>query len=93
MIDSFEDISLRILKTEDSETKLSKLIQHEDNLTDFLYKPTDVGYSPGMNFEAGRITGIKLESNKRFFLIETQQPIKSAMDGFVALNTRHLTTT
>ena len=47
---------------------------------------TDAGYSPGINFEAGRITALKLEFNKRFFLIETQQLIKSAIDGVVVVD-------
>ena len=59
MIDSIEDI-LRILKEEDSENKFTKLIHRDDNLTDLLYQLTDVGYSPGIKFEAGRITALKL---------------------------------
>ena len=82
-IDNIDDI-LRILKTSQEEKdQFIKLIHREDNLTDLLYQLTDVGYSPGINFEAGRITALKLEFNKRFFLIETQQLIKSAIDGIV----------
>ena len=55
-------------------------------MTDLLYQLTDVGYSPGINFEAGRITALKLEFSKRFFLIETQQLIKSAIDGVVVVD-------
>ncbi len=62
-----------------------KLIHREDNLTDLLYQLTDAGYSP-VNFEAGQITALKLEFNKRFFLIETQQLIKSAIDGDVVVD-------
>ncbi len=65
MIDSIEDI-LRILKEEDSkgasESKFIRLIHREDNLTDLLYQLSDVGYSPGINFEVGRITALKLGS-------------------------------
>ncbi len=43
------------------------LIHREDNLTDLPYQLTDAGYSPGINFEAGRITPLKLEFNKLFF--------------------------
>jgi hypothetical protein len=65
--------------------KFLKLVHREDNLTDLLYQLLDAGYSPGVNFEAGRITGLKLELNKVFVIIETQQLIKSAIDGVVAV--------
>ncbi len=65
MIDNIDDI-LRILKGCDDKEQFIKLIHREDNLTDLLYHLTDAGYSPGINFEAGRITALKLEFNKRF---------------------------
>ena len=84
MIDNIDDI-LRILK-EKSDDSFVKLIHREDNLTDLLYQLTDAGYNPGINFEAGRITALKLEFNKRFFIIEAQQLIKSAIDGVVVVD-------
>jgi hypothetical protein len=63
MIDKFYDI-LEILKaSQEEKDQFIKLIHREDNLTDLLYWLTDAGYSPGINFEAGRITAL----NKRFF--------------------------
>ena len=85
MIDNIDDI-LQILKTSKEEDQFVKLIHRKDDLTDLLYQLTDAGYSPGINFEAGRITALKLEFNKRFFLIETQQLIKSAIDGVVVVD-------
>ena len=85
MIDNIDDI-LRILKASEDTEQFIKLIHRADNLTDLLYQLTDAGYSPGINFESGRITALKLEFNRRFFLIETQQLIKSAIDGVVVVD-------
>ena len=85
MIDNIDDI-LRILKTSEDTDQFIKLIHRKDNLTELLYQLTDAGYSPGINFESGRITALKLEFNRRFFIIETQQLIKSAIDGIVVVD-------
>ena len=50
-----------------------------------LYELIDAGYNPGINFEAGRITSLKMEFNGIFYIIQTQQLIKSAIDGVVAV--------
>ena len=50
-----------------------------------LYQFIEAGYSPGVNFEAGRVTALKLEFNHIFCVIETQQLIKSAIDGVVVV--------
>ncbi len=72
MIDNIDDI-LHILKEDPKGAdSFVKLIHREDNLTNLLYALTDAGYSSGINFEAWRVTALKLEFNKRFFLIETQ---------------------
>ena len=62
------------------------LIHKEDNLTDLLYQFFGAGYAPGINFESGRITALKLEINKICFIIQTQQLIKSAIDGVVVVD-------
>jgi hypothetical protein len=85
MIDNIDDI-FHILKASEDKEQFIKLIHREDNLTDLLYQLTDAGYSPGINFESGRITSLKLEFNKCFFLIETQLLIKSAIDGVVVVD-------
>lgn len=85
MIDNIDDI-LTILKTGDDKEQFVKLTHRKDDLTDLLYQSTDADYSPGVNFEAGRITALRLEFNKRFFLIETQQLIKSAIDWVVVVD-------
>jgi len=85
MINDIEDILAILKDTAADDCKFFKLIHREDNLTELLYQLIEVGYSPGVNFEAGRITALKLEFNKRYFLIETQQLIKSAIDGVVVV--------
>ncbi len=62
------------------------LIHKEDNLTDLLYQFVGAGYAPGVNFESGRISARKLELNKIFCVIQTQQLIKSAIDGNVVVD-------
>ena len=68
------------------EEQVLTLIHKEDNLTDLLYQFVGAGYSPGVNFESGRITALKLELNKIFCIIQTQQLIKSAIDGVVVVD-------
>ncbi len=46
--------------------RVMTLIHKEDNLMTLLYKFIDAGYSPGINFETGRITVVKLEINSIF---------------------------
>ena len=68
------------------EKQVLTLIHKMDNLTDLLYQFVGAGYSPGVNFESGRITALKLELNKIFCIIQTQQLIKSAIDGVVVVD-------
>ena len=78
-------------KPEDpKEKQVLTIIHKEDNLTDLLYQFVGAGYSPGVNFESGRITALKLELNKIFCIIQTQQLIKSAIDGVVAVDSEEV---
>ena len=51
-------------KGEKEEKQILTLFHKEDNLTNLLYEFVAAGYSPGVNFESGRITALKLELNK-----------------------------
>ena len=62
------------------------LIHKGDNHTDLLYQFIGAGYSPGGNFGSGRITALKLELNKIFCFIQSQQLTKSAIDGIVVVD-------
>ena len=68
MIDTIDDI-VSIAKTieSDKDFKLVSLIHRQDNLTKLLYDLLDAGYNPGINFEAGRLTALKLSLNGIFF--------------------------
>ena len=66
------------------------LIHKKDNLTDLLFQFVAAGYSPGVNFESGRITALKLELNKIFCIIQVQQLIKSAIDGVVVVDSEEV---
>jgi len=90
MIYNVADI-LRILKEESSVPtvlgkKVVKLIHRDDDLMTLMHELVENGYHPGINFEAGRITALKLEFNGVFFIIETQQLVKSAIDGNVVVD-------
>ena len=90
MIDTIDDI-LTVAKTvekptEKSELKVVSLVHRQDNLTALLYDLLDAGYNPGINFEAGRLTAIKVSLNGILFMIQTQQLIKSAIDGVVVVD-------
>jgi hypothetical protein len=86
MIDTIDDI-VTIAKTieKDSDFKLVSLIHRQDNLIKLLNDLLEAGYNPGINFEVGRLTALKLSLNGIFFVIQTQQLIKSAIDGMVVV--------
>ena len=90
MIATIDDILQVVRETpapeDPKEKQVLTLIHKEDNLTDLLYQFVGAGYSPGVNFESGRITALKLELNKIFCIIQTQQLIKSAIDGVVVVD-------
>ena len=74
MITNIDDI-LQVIRNmpqpeDPKEKQILTLIHKEDNLTDLLYQFVDAGYSPGVNFESGRITALKLELNKIFCIIQ-----------------------
>ena len=93
MIDTIDDI-LTVAKTDDclrqpsekNELKVVSLVHRKDDLTTLLYDLLDAGYNPGINFEAGRLTAIKVSLNGILFMIQTQQLIKSAIDGVVVVD-------
>jgi hypothetical protein len=76
-----------IAAPEDPEEKqVLTLIHKEDALTDLPYQFVGAEYYPGANFESGRITALKLQLNKIFCMIQTQQLIKSAIDWVVVVD-------
>ena len=84
MIDSIDDI-VAIAKTIEKDVKFVNLIHRQDNLMKLLNDLRNAGYNPGINFEACRLTALKLSLNGIFFVIQTQQLIKSAIDGVVVV--------
>jgi hypothetical protein len=90
MITNIDDILevVRALPAPDKkgDKQILTLIHREDDLLKLLYQFVEAGYSPGVNFESGRVTALKLELNSIFCIIETQQLVKSAIDGVVVVN-------
>jgi len=90
MISTIDDI-LQVVRDmgpaeKKGEKRILSLIHKEDDLMSLLNEFVKAGYSPGVNFEAGRVTALKLELNNIFCIIETQQLIKSAIDGVVVVD-------
>jgi hypothetical protein len=88
MINNIDDI-LGIMRnttyTKDDKQYI-KLIHREDDLVELLHQFINAGYSPGISFESGRITGLKIVLKNVLFSIETQQLIKSAIDGVIVID-------
>ena len=91
MIANIDDM-LQVIRDmpQPEEKQIVTLIHKEDNLTDLLFSFVAAGYHPGVNFESGRITALKLELNKVFCIIQTQQLIKSAIDGVVVVDSEEV---
>ena len=90
-VDDIMQVIRDMPKPEDpKEKQVLTLIHKEDNLANLLYQFVEAGYSPGVNFEYGRITALKLELNGIFRTIQTQQLIKSAIDGVVVVDTEEV---
>ena len=51
-----------------------------------LHQLLDAGYQPGISFDAGNLTGMKMELDGVIYLIQSQQLIKSEIDGQVAVS-------
>ena len=62
------------------------MIHRDDDLTKLLHDLVQAGYSLGVNFEAGRVTALKMEFNHIFCIIETQPLVKSVIDGVVVID-------
>jgi len=59
--------------------RILKMIHRNDDLMKLLHDLIQAGYSPGVNFEAGRVTALKMEFNHIFCIIETQQLVTMAL--------------
>ncbi len=69
-IDDILQVSGDMPKPEDAKEKqVLTVIRKEGNFTDLLYQFVGAVYSPGLNFECGRITAFRLELNGIFCII------------------------
>jgi hypothetical protein len=65
MIDTIDDILDIARELQNTDIRIIYLIHQKYDLIDLLYQLINAGYSPGINFEAGRITNLKLEFNDK----------------------------
>ena len=90
-IDDILQVVREMPKPEDpTEKQVLTLIHKQDDLLALLDEFVKAGYSPGVCFDAGRVTALKLELNKIFCIIESQQLIKSAIDGAVVVDSEEV---
>ena len=68
------------------ERKIITLIHRRDDLLELLHQARSAGYMPGINYEAGRLTALKLEFDGVFYIIQSQQVVKTAIVGVVAVS-------
>jgi hypothetical protein len=78
MIDNIDDIikMLKLLEAVDAEKREKEiiyLIHRGDDLQKLLFDLKQKGYTPGIDFETGRLVKLKLTLNKTTFIIRTQQ--------------------
>ena len=85
MIDGLDDI-LNILNA-DQEQRQVNLIIRDNDLTRIVYELLDMGYSPYIEYKAGKISGIMLKFNNTKLAIKTQQLAPDEMDGDIIVNT------
>ena len=57
MIGSADD-TLEIVRNKEEGVKFIKLVDRLDDLVSLMFQLLEAGYSPGVNFEAGRITAL-----------------------------------
>ena len=93
MIDSIDDIlkiAREIPKPKPKEEKpIISLIHRKDNLTDLLYELINAGYSPGINFEAGRLASLNMEFNGVFYgvvAVEDEATYNNMNQSMTSLN-------
>jgi hypothetical protein len=94
MISSIDDI-LQVLRdlpppADEKEKQVLNLIRKNDDLVGLLFSFIQAGYTPGINFESGRVMALKLELNKVFCIIQSQQLVKSAIDGAVVVDSEEV---
>ena len=90
MINNIDDI-IQVIRdmgpSEDKDQKRSlTMIHRDDDLLMLLNQLTEAGYSPGISFEAGRVSALMLELNNIRCTIQIPQLIKSAIDGVVVVD-------
>ena len=59
------------------------LIHHEDDLDELLFQLIAAKHEPQITFQAGRVSRIMTKFNKQKFIIESQQLVKSEIDGML----------
>ena len=59
------------------------LIHHEDDLDELLFQLIAAKHEPQITFQAGRVSRITTKFNNQKFIIESQQLVKSEIDGIL----------
>ena len=67
----------------DIKQDIMHLIYNSDDLNSLFFQLKTAGYEPAITFECGRVTNIRLELNKIFCVIRTQQLTTTSIDGII----------
>ena len=100
MIDSIDDILnvINVIKEvateeeepqeedEDEKKETTYLVHKYDDLEELLWQLHDARYTPGIVFQAGKITSIQIEVDGMHFTIRSQQLNKEEIDGMIEVS-------
>ena len=98
MIDSIDDILnvIDVIKEvpteeepqedEDEKKEITYLVHKYDDLEELLWQLHDARYTPGIVFQAGKITSIQIEVDGMHFNIKTQQLNTDEIDGMIEVS-------
>jgi hypothetical protein len=67
----------------DIKQNIMQLSYNSDDLNSLFFQMKTAGYEPAITFECGRVTNIRLELNKIFCVIRTQQLTTTSIDGII----------
>ena len=95
MIDNIDDIikMLKLLEAVDAEKREKEiiyLIHRGDDLQKLLFDLKQKGYTPGIDFETGRLVKLKLTLNKTTFIIRTRQLVTSTIEKPIVVDSEHV---
>ena len=89
MIENINDI-LKILKeTKENNKTVIRLILRYDNMTGLLYETLEMGYTPEIKYQVGKLSNVNLKLGKVLFLVKSQTLAPAEGDGNIVVETEN----